>query len=138
MREIEINGNNYQIGTLDAFKQFHVARRIAPVLFTLSSGTLELIKAGSSSDDLSEMDILKAVGPMVDVISKMSDADSQYVLTTCLSVCSRQSGNGWQRVCVDGGSMMFSDITLHVMLQLAVTVIQDNMGNFMDALSTVM
>lgn len=132
MTDIDIGGNSYQIGKLDAFKQFHLARRIAPVLFSLGGAVSAFLPqdGGESSD----VDVLKAIEPMVNVISKMSDADSQYVLNACLSVCSRKQGNGYQRVFVDGSGLMFIDVDLSVMMQLVQAVIQDNLGNFMAAL----
>lgn len=127
MTEIELGGNQYRVGKLDVFQQFHVARRIAPVLFTLGLSAADVKPDGG---------MIEAFGPVINVISKMSDEDSHYVLTTCLSVCSRQSGQGWAKVYQQNGGMMFKDIDLHSMLQLAVAAIREDVENFMRALST--
>lgn len=129
MTEIDIGGNKYQIAKLNAFQQFHVARRIAPIMFSLGTAASTFL-----AKDKETAAVLKAIEPMVNVISQMSDADSQYVLNACLSVCSRQQGSGYSRIFVDGSGLMFQDIDLPTMMQLAYAVIQDNLGNFIHAL----
>lgn len=137
--QVEIKGQTYSVGKLDVFQQFHVARRLAPLLYATSSALLARLRdtgAAQSTDELTSM--VEAAEPMVQVISSMSDADSQYVINGCLSVCQRRTGTGqgagFQRILVDGQRMMFDDIDLVVMMQLVVAAIRMNLGNFLDAL----
>lgn len=138
--ELQIKGNTYSIGKMDVFQQFHVARRLAPLLYATSSALLARLKAGDTSvesgDDLNTL--IGAVEPMVQVISSMPDADSQYVLNACLGVCQRLTGTGagagFQRILVDGQRLLFDDIDLAVTLQLVAATIRANLGNFLDAL----
>lgn len=131
--ELSINGQTYRVDKLNAFAQFHVARRLAPALWALGSGAMSTLKQGG---EFSDAVALGAIGPLVEVIAKMSNADSEYVLAACLGVCSRQSGTGWQKVYAEGGGLLFQDIDLPAMMQLTMAAIRENLGNFLDALPT--
>jgi hypothetical protein len=118
--EFEIAGNTYRAGKLDAFKQFHVSRRLAPVL-----GGLAMV-AGGEQDRLSAL-----LQPITEAVARMSDTDCDYILQTCLGVVQRQQGSTWAPVFAAGrGALMFEDIDLSAMMQIAVKVIQDNLGGF--------
>lgn len=130
--EIAIKEQNYRILKLDPFAQFHIARRLAPAMWALGSGVTEALKTGDTSAIG-----LDVVGSLVDVISRMTNDDSQFVLNTCLSAVHRQQGAGWAKVFVaDGIPLAFQDIDLPVMLQLVAAVVKENLGNFLDALPT--
>lgn len=120
--ETTINGATYRIGKLTVFQQFHIARRLAPVLFSLGAAAAN------------EEGGLQAFEPVADALSKMSDADSEYVLMSCLDVVHRKQGNDWANVRARGGGLMFDDISLGTMVQLTTAVIKENLGNFMDVL----
>ncbi|WP_024904462.1 phage tail assembly chaperone [Robbsia andropogonis] len=120
---IEINGQGYRIGRLDVKRQFHVARRLAPLLAGLG-GALK------NSADKDSVGFSELVAPIAEALSKMSDEDTDYVIDSCLSVVQRQSGNAWAPVMARGGGMMFSDIELSEMLRLTVAVIQGSLGGF--------
>jgi hypothetical protein len=116
---VEIGGQKYRIGRIDARKQFHVARRLAPLLAGMSGLT-----KGGGFDAL--------VGPLTAAISGMSDEDVDYVLDACLGVCQRIQPNGQGApVIARSGGMMFEDIDMGQMVQLAVKVIQENLGGFL-------
>ncbi|WP_343724939.1 phage tail assembly chaperone [Herbaspirillum huttiense] len=123
MSEIKIGDHTYRIGRLDARKQFHVARRLAPVLAGLSGGAA---KAGAS--------LVAQLMPIADALSKMADEDVDYVLDSCLAVCQRaQQGGQFAAVTVPSGGLMFQDIDMAQMIQLTVAVIQGNMAGFFAA-----
>lgn len=139
--EIVIKGFTYNVGKMDVFKQFHVARRLAPLLYATSAALLGRLRAGTNvvqeTDDLTAL--VQAAEPMVAVISSMADADSQYVISACLGVCQRQTGvgpgMGYQRVLAEGAqALQFQDIDLAAMMQLVHAAIKENLGNFLDAL----
>lgn len=121
--EFEISGNNYRSGKLDAFKQFHVSRRLAPVLSGLA------IAANGSEADFSAF-----LQPIAEAVAQMPDADCDYILHTCLGVVQRQQGNAWANIYAQGAkTLMFDDIDLAAMLQIAAKVIQDNLAGFFSA-----
>jgi len=117
--EFEISGQTYRSGKLNARKQFHVARRLAPVL----GGLADASAAGAES-------FSKFLQPIADAISHMSDADCDYVLDNCLAVVSRQQGTAWAPIMASSKAIMFDDIDVGVMLKIAAKVIQGNLGNF--------
>ena len=132
MIEFEIGGNHYQAGKLDAFKQFHVARRLLPVMSSmkaaLDSETVASLVAGTGKVDMD-----KLLDPLADAVSSLKDEDCNYVLNTCLGVTSRQSGAGWQKVMASPGRLQFDDIDLGTMLAITMNVLQGNIGGFFPA-----
>jgi len=135
MAQFEINGQTYRAGKMDAFKQFHVSRRIAPIIPTLIPVFLRLANDGSIVKNLDAL--AEVLGPFADGIAAMSDESSEFVIGTCLSVVQRQNGSLWapvwnsqQKVC------MFDDLDLGAMIQIVLRVLQDNLGPFMAGLLT--
>ncbi|WP_427183528.1 phage tail assembly chaperone [Bordetella bronchialis] len=137
--ETTVKGQNYRSGRLSAMQQFHVARRVAPALTGLVSafGAIKQdAAAGGAEQDAAAAreEFAKAVGPLANAIAQMSDADAEYVLGTCLAVVSRQTDpTTWAPVWREG-RLVFDDIDLSTMIQLAAKVIQDNLGNIFGAL----
>jgi hypothetical protein len=129
--QLTINDQIYAIGKIDAVKQFHVARRLAPALVALGGAAIVVLKQGGALTDAAAV---ASIGPLVEVIAGMSDDDSEYVLRACLAVVSRRSGDGWAPVQNAQGGLMFQDVDMSVMLRLTFAVIKDNLGNFMLAL----
>lgn len=125
MGEFTVAGQNYKSAKMDAMKQFHVSRRLAPVL----AGIAPLLK------DLKGADPLAALAPAAEAIGGISDADAEYILNACLDLCQRQQpGNiGWARVRSSGG-LMFEDIGMAEMLQIAWAVLSENLGGFFSGL----
>jgi hypothetical protein len=118
---VEVGGQKYRIGRIDARKQFHVARRLAPLL------------AGMSGVPDKSAGFAAFLGPLTDALSGMSDEDVDYVLDICLGVCQRLQPNGHPAPVMVRGGLMFEDIDMGQMIQLAVKVIQENLGGFFPA-----
>lgn len=139
--EITIKTEVYRIGKLNAFEQFHVARRLAPALFVLGKNFAGI---DGTAEGASMLDSLAgAIGPLAEVIARMTDDESNYVLTTCLGVCSRKQGTALAAIILErkianpnttSYQLMFDDIDMAVMLQLVFAVLKDNLGNFLAAL----
>jgi hypothetical protein len=116
--DFEINGQQYRSGKLNARQQFHIARRLAPVL-----GGLATASQGKTDT------FATFLQPIADAIAGMSDADCDYVLDNCLAVVQRQQGSSWANIFVNK-AQMFDDIDMGVMLQIASKVITENLGGF--------
>lgn len=129
--EIEINGKQYQLRKLPPLVQFHVMRRLAPVLMALGESASDQLLT-----ELKSMDLLKALKPVSDMIATMPDSEVEYVINTCLEVVDRKAdqGVGWSKIQAQPGVMMYADIDITMMLKLTAAVVQDNLGNFLDAL----
>lgn len=87
--EIDLNGNRYSIGKLSAKQQFHISRRIAPILPTLIPVFVRLASGTRvvSEDPGGLADVLQ---PLADGLAAMKDEDAEYVLDTCLQVVQRK------------------------------------------------
>jgi hypothetical protein len=123
--DIELGGHTYRAGTIDARTQFHIVRRLGPVLSEL----VPAVKANESGDGLS------ALPALAGALAKISDVDADYVLFGLLKVVSRRldSAGGWGPVCA-GTTLMYDDITMPLMLQLAWQSFQQNCGSFFTSL----
>lgn len=115
---VEVGGHKYRIGRMDARKQFHVARRLSPLLAGM--GGLGDKSAGFAA----------ALAPLTEALSSMSDEDVDYVLDACLGVCHRLQQDGRPAPVMTRSGLMFDDIDMAQMIQLAVKVIKENLGGF--------
>lgn len=132
MIEFDVSGKTYRTGKMNAFKQFALMKRILPIVGAMGDfgGMAIAMKAGEGGAALAQF-----AGPLIDAISRMPDADSDFVLTECMAVCSRRDGENWQAIWNHAaGQPQFADIELAAMLQIAWNVIQDNMAVFMAGL----
>lgn len=137
MQEFEINGKKYRIGKLDAFKQFHVTRKIAPIVPTLIPVYVRITTDGGVKDDLEKLSEL--IMPFADAMAEMSDEASEYVIATCLSVCQRAGADGttWSPVWDKAGNIcMYDDLDLGGIMQIVIKVVQDSLGPFIQGLLT--
>jgi hypothetical protein len=123
--EIEIDGFTYQIEKLNAIQQWHVFRRLIPLLSAFSG-------LANVDRDAVRSSMLNQLSPAFAQLSAMSDIDTDYVLNTCLSVVKRrdQATGGWQRVMVKPGMLQFDDVEMTTMLRLAVFVVVENLSPF--------
>ncbi|MEL6237009.1 MAG: phage tail assembly chaperone [Pseudomonadota bacterium] len=129
--EFEIAGHRYRAEKLDAFKQLHVSRKIAPIIPKLLPMFLKFSERGDAvKDDLAGM--AEAFEPLAQALADMSDVDCEYVFSACLGVVSRNQQNNWASVW--NGSLMFDDIDIGVMVQIASKVIWDSLGPFIQGL----
>lgn len=113
-------GHNYKAGKLDAMRQFHVMRRLAPLLPELAGAG---IRPGG--------DPMTVLEPLARIVSTMTDADVEYVLHSCLAVVDRQqTGGAWAKVQASPGVLQFQDIDMTAMLAIAWQVLQHNMSGF--------
>lgn len=132
MTDIVIGDQTYRIGKLNAMQQWHVARRWMPVAMATGAG---LMNADATPNDAAAGDAMVAIlSGMVDALAKMSEADSDYVMNTCLGVCYRKQAEQFAPVRSAGG-IMFQDIDVSIMVRLALAVIKEHrLGDFMSIL----
>lgn len=137
-RSFSINGKNFKLFKIDAFKQFHIVRRVGPILADLLPAMGDIQKALKTPDSLSEGENLdelaKVVSPIMLGLSKLSDEDANKVLYGLLSAVEiQQQGMGWARVSTDS-ALMFQDLDLPMLLQLAGRAFMYNLSGFFAAL----
>ena len=118
MAEITIGQNNYRIGRLDAMAQFKIASKLSMALITL--GNL-VTNEGATPGPEAFVQVLCTMTVQV------SDADRDAATMACLSVVQRQQGDLWSKVIEPRtGTLMFADIDLSEMLQLAWAVMREH------------
>lgn len=140
-----VGGNQYQIGRLNAIDQFHVSRRLAPVLPTIApllvqihqSGLIQKIDDGGVEAVL-DGDLAKLAEeamPLADALADMSDEHANYIILKCLSVVRRKTDTGFAAMC-RGGTLAYDDMEMMDMLPLVLAVVQASLGNFIGGLAT--
>ncbi|KVP84547.1 hypothetical protein WJ95_20520 [Burkholderia ubonensis] len=145
--EIQLNGVRYAIGKLSAMQQFHVSRRIAPIIPPMIPVLLqfyeEMDKTGEAPADEKQgvLALVDSIAPMLqpfaDALAGLKDEDAEYVFGMCLSVVERWQGAGWAKVwSAAHKTSMFDDIGIDVMLPLVVRVVVANLGPFIAGLLT--
>lgn len=124
--ETAIGGYRYRIGRLDVFRQFHVARRLAPILSAMASTFKPTGK---------KLDMARIIAAVSEAMGKLSEEDADYILKTCLTVVERQVASEVDQYApvFVSGMMMFADIELPQMLDLTLQVIQENLLRFFPA-----
>lgn len=129
--DFSIAGIRYRASKLDAISQFHVVRRLAPVLGSLQNADLSGAMSGT------EDGLTSILVPLSNAVAAMTDADTEYVLSTCLNVCQREQpgGLGWSPVWNAAAKRpQYDDINLPALLQIVAQVLRSSVGDFTAAL----
>lgn len=141
-RDFEIGGRAFKVSKIDAFKQFHIARRIGPILADL----MPAMKSAKNGKFTSEAELAKLseeqkmdlvtpfVQPIMTGLSKLSEADADAVLKGLLTAVEvqQQPTKNWARVVV-GDQLMIQDLDLPTMMQLAGRAFMYNLAGFFAA-----
>lgn len=134
-RDFEIGGRKYKLNKLDAFKQFKIVRRLAPIIGDLIPVAQ---KMGKLSEEQLKEDQFEMFGPIMNGIAKLSDEDSNVVLLgLCSSVEVQQMPIGnWARVSTET-LLLMQDLELPVLLQIAGKAFMYNISGFFAALPAI-
>lgn len=127
--QIEVKGNTYAIAKVDANTQFHLARRIAPILATMGI-SLDSLKAGATLD---EDKLMTSLGPVTVIISSMPDDTVDYVTEHCMAAVKRRQvfdGKETWAPAARGTQMLFDDMDMPTMLRLVYEVLRVNLLGF--------
>jgi hypothetical protein len=132
MEELELKDTWYRTGKLDAFKQFHLFRKLMPLFSGM--GETAAVRVARAAGAVGASDGVvgwASFGPVAQAIADMTQTDSEFIIKTCLAVCQRKNPTGqWVRLTTPQGDLMFEDIDLEVMLSLSFAVIQENLAPF--------
>lgn len=130
--EFEIKGQKYRVNKLNVFDQLKVSRKLLPILSGLVS-EIRVITQLKTGQITIENALKTALPVMAQTLSDMSEDDSNAILHPCLSVVSRRQGDRYSPI-FSNGQLMFDDIDLISMLQIAARVVGDSLGNFLGEL----
>jgi hypothetical protein len=136
-RDFEIGGRKFKLNKIDTFKQFHIVRRLAPILgdiIPIAQKLHKLQKENMTEDEMLES-VVQLSGPIMAGISSLSDQDANLVLLgLCSSVEVQQMPTGnWAFVARDAG-LMIQDLELPVLLQIAGRAFAYNLAGFFNSM----
>lgn len=121
MDNIQIGNDVFRTTKLDLFVQFHLVRKMLPVMVAFAN----------FRDPTKRGNPVALLGPLADVLAKMSKEDSEEVILSCLAVVQKKVGPAWASVKAAGSNaLMDSDMSLVVALDLVRNVLQENLGSF--------
>ena len=126
MIEFEINGVQYRAQTMDARRQFHVARRLSAVL----APSADAINGVKDSD--SKAGFIAAIDGFFEALSKLPDDQLDYVIDACLDTVSRKDGTQWSPI-RRGGAMMY-DLDLYTQGAIVYHVVKGALDGFFASL----
>lgn len=134
---VEIGGKKYKLNKINAMIQFHIVRRVGPLVadsFGVMGKIAKTKTAGLSQEKQLEQ-FAKMAEPIMKGLSKLSDEDSEYVLYRLLAAVEihQPEHNIWARVASSDSGMQF-DLDLPVMMQLAVKSFMFNLKGFFSLL----
>ena len=126
---------NYMASKMDARKQFHVVRRLAPFLSGVLPSFTKL--QGKKMAEVSQEGLMSILPGIGDALAAMDDETADYVIFGLLAEARREQaqGLGWVPVS-NGNALMFQDIDMPQMLTIAGRVLMANLGSFFAVLSS--
>ncbi|QUG75970.1 hypothetical protein GKQ23_13620 [Erwinia sp. E602] len=130
--EFEINGVEYRAAKLTVFDQLKVSRKLLPVLAGVVGDLQQLRDAAAGGEAVITNSVDSLLPKIAQVAADMTDEDVNAILHPCLAVVSRRHEKGWVPV-FRSGQLMFDDIDLMALLQIAGRVVGDSLGNFLPA-----
>jgi hypothetical protein len=132
MNEFTIGSHDFRANPLAPKRAFHVARRIAPVIGGLKDLIPLLLGKGIDLDDMEG--VAAILEPIAQAMAKLPEDDADYILEHCLEVVQVkvEGGRGWAPI-QTGGALMYEWLTMPMMLQIAWTVLQQNLTSFFPA-----
>jgi len=132
-----IGDRAFKVSKINAMKQYHIVRRIAPILSEMLPAMKDIAKIKSSTE-MSQDDQLdqaaKIAGPIMMGLSKLSDKDSEFVLYALLSAVEIRQAEGNYAFIVRDSMLMFENLELPILLQAAGRSFMYNMAGFFDVL----
>lgn len=136
MSEDEFNGIRYRFGRMDAMKQFHVTRRLAPLVTRMGEVDFAALlpPKPAEGEDVAKPNMLGKLQPIAEALSLLPDADCEYIINAAMSVVTREQGPTFVAVWHKGvGRPMFDDIDMLLMLNLTARTLMENLSGFFPA-----
>ena len=138
MEDFELGGNKFKLGKINAMIQFHIVRRIGPLLAESMSvmGQIAKKKVDHMSEEEKLQEFSKIAEPIMVGLSKLSDQDSEYVLYRLLASVEMHQPkfNMWSTVARPEAGILFQDLEMPVLLQLAGRALMFNLKGFFSLL----
>lgn len=137
MAEFTVNGRQYRSGMMPARTQFHVMRRMAPILPTMQSAISASMRVKAAQDlgiaipaDAQEAAMTAGL-EFIAAIGALSDENADYILDQCLAVVQvnqTEFSGKWSPLRSKGGQMF--DLDMMSELEIVKEVVLENYGPF--------
>jgi hypothetical protein len=139
MIEFEQDGAQYRTVAILPKIQFHISRRITPLLLPLVPAFNAIVKTKATLGG--PLDFLEPLAgllqPFTEALADMKDEHFDYVYDHCLQALQRQVGDNWMPVVSRSNVVMFEDLKdLGEILPLIIKVLTDSLGPFIQGLLT--
>lgn len=141
--QYEIGGVKFMSSKLNGFQQLHVIRKLGPIFAKIGPAFMMTPPAVTTNPDgttttapntmASLFDNIGVMGPALEALSEMSEADCNYVIERCLAVTKRyQETVGWVNIWNEKAHrLQFEDIdNLDTMMTITIKVLGDNLTSF--------
>lgn len=140
-KNFEFGGRKFQLCKIDAFKQLHIVRRVAPMLNDMlpaitASGVLKGgVKEIETLPEEQKLDLIaKFISPIMMGLSKLTDADTEVVMHGLLEAVEVQQPTGnWAKVS-SNKMLMIQDMELPMLINIAGRAFMFNISRFFSAL----
>ena len=137
----EISGKKFKLNKISAMVQFHVVRRIGPLLADLMSvmGRIAKKNVDGMTEEEKLQEFASIAAPIMNGLSRLSDADSEYVLYRLLAAVEVHQAqfNVWSKVASPENGLMMQDIEFPHLLQVATRSLMFNLKGFFSLLPQV-
>lgn len=140
MSLVTIDGREYKLNKINPMTQFHIVRRITPIMGKVLPLLVSVKSDASSFESIGEtkqLDMLaKLATPVMEGLSSLSDADADFVLIRLLaSVEMKDASTGHWFFIADGQvGMKYDTLELPLMINLAGRAFMHNLASFIHAL----
>jgi hypothetical protein len=147
MVEFEIEGKEFRFDKLTAMQQFHVSRKIAPLIPPLLPVFQKMREdAAEAAEDGEEgpkpLEDIGTLGPLLqpfaDGLAEMSDEASEYVFNTCLGAVRYRHGENWIQMWSTTGkvAMVIELNDASLLIRIVMRVITESLAPFLSGFLT--
>lgn len=130
-KDFEHDGKHYIIGRVDAIEQFHLFRRLTPLISSMGVEMFKLLTGGKDVASMTRTDWMVVAAPLLGEMAKMPQEDVNYLISGCLRVVRIKDGAVVAPVFNDqAGVLLRQDLGMPTMLRLIIEVLRHNMSDF--------
>lgn len=128
----QVGDHNYRCRRMDAKTQFHVIRRVLPLLSKFMSSNASIMDSPNANN---------AAEIIMGSLNKIASNDYDFIINNCLLSVEREEAPGsYQRIMTPDGHFMYEEINYDLvsMMKIVFEVLKFNFSDFFTALPSVL
>lgn len=128
----QVGDHNYRCRRMDAKTQFHVIRRVLPLLSKFMSSNTSIMDSPNANN---------AAEIIMGSLNKIASNDYDFIINNCLLSVEREEAPGsYQRIMTPDGHFMYEEINYDLvsMMKIVFEVLKFNFSDFFTALPSVL